>query len=143
MQEKLLKTVLLYKKRSHKIDKMRYRAFPLVVNEDSFLGYPEKINKSKTKPAVRATSSAFCVGLRNVRGIWDVVNVKTVPYTIQTKHRQIKVTLKPAPASVGLSKAPINLWKILVLAGIDHCLVRVTDEHEKRDVYLKREPFLH
>ena len=94
--------------------------------------------KSRSRAASGATSKAFCTRLRIIRGNWDPAIVDTVPSTVQPKHRQIKVILKPAPAGAGLSTTPTILKKMLTIAGIKDCLVTITGEHQKRHVNLIR-----
>ena len=73
-----------------------------------------------------------------MRGNWDPSNVDIVLFTVQAKHRQIKVTLKPAPVGAGFSSTPTILKKMLIIAGIKDCLVTITGEHQKRHVNLIR-----
>ena len=53
MQKELLKTVPLYEKRWNEQIRVRYQAFAMFGNKDVFLGYGEKINKSRTKTAIQ------------------------------------------------------------------------------------------
>ena len=67
-------------------------------------------------------------GFENHRRKLGYSNVHTVSLTAHTKHRRVKMILKPAGAGPGLSHTPTSL-KIIINSDIKDCLVTVIGEH--------------